>query len=196
MTVNTVDHGGDTAVLHIELKDCNRGDVDGSVAVSGPEDMVLGALSLMISAVAKHLGRTYRELHQALSPPINDEGSSNAEKSSCHRCGAELPSAGEASVTVYNPSFKVKYKVCKRCAMQVRLFLERRVPEESTDEDGICPVCGAKIEYCGDQEIADDGTLVSFSCPQCGAHGKAGYDLVFDAYYDVQKGDGGNDEGK
>ncbi len=61
--------------------------------------------------------------------------------------------------------------------------------KEALDREGHCPVCGAEIEYGGDQEIVDDGTVVSFSCPKCGAHGKAGYDLVFDAYYDVKKGD-------
>lgn len=56
--------------------------------------------------------------------------------------------------------------------------------------EGICPVCGAEIEYEGDQEIVDNGTVVGFTCPKCGTTGIAGYDLVFDAYYDVQKGDG------
>ena len=61
--------------------------------------------------------------------------------------------------------------------------------EPAGDQEDRCPVCGAEIEYDGDQEIVDDGTIVGFSCPVCGAHGKAGYNLVFDAYYDVQKGD-------
>lgn len=60
----------------------------------------------------------------------------------------------------------------------------------SLDQEDHCPVCGAKVEYGGDQEIVDNGALVSFSCPRCGAHGKAGYDLVFDAYYQVEKGEG------
>lgn len=70
------------------------------------------------------------------------------------------------------------------------LRMEKTAPEEPVgDLEDHCPVCGAEIEYGGDQEIVDNGTVVSFSCPKCGAHGKAGYDLVFDAYYDVQKGD-------
>ena len=60
----------ETAILHDELKDCNRDGVNGSVSVCGPEDMVLSGLSMMISAVANHLGCTYRDLCYAISTPI------------------------------------------------------------------------------------------------------------------------------
>lgn len=72
--------------------------------------------------------------------------------------------------------------------------LKKRYGPEVIDriegDDGRCPLCGAEIEYEGDQEIVDDCSMVSFTCPHCGASGKAGYDLMFDAYYDVEKGDG------
>lgn len=58
---------------------------------------------------------------------------------------------------------------------------------EGPEEDR-CPVCGAEIKYDGDQEIVDDGTVVGFTCPKCGAYGKAGYNLVFDDYYDIHEG--------
>ncbi len=97
------------------------------------------------------------------------------------------------TIGIYNPSTE------KVALMDATMFpsLERGAcvkiadvdAEPAGDQEDRCPVCGAEIEYDGDQEIVDDGTIVGFSCPVCGAHGKAGYNLVFDAYYDVQKGD-------
>lgn len=56
---------------------------------------------------------------------------------------------------------------------------------ELTNIEDICPLCGAEIEYQGDQELDDSGSVVSWECPKCGATGKAGYNLVFDAHYQV-----------
>lgn len=56
--------------------------------------------------------------------------------------------------------------------------------------DGICPNCGAEIEYEGSYEHDDSGATLQFRCPKCGVSGTVGYNLVFDAYHNVQDKDG------
>ena len=55
-------------------------------------------------------------------------------------------------------------------------------PDESGDQEGICPVCGATIKY-GDSEPMDNGGVHHWNCPECGASGKEGYNEVFDGHH-------------
>lgn len=53
-------------------------------------------------------------------------------------------------------------------------------------KDGVCPLCGRSIEYVGSYDHDDEGATLDFECHHCGATGKAGYDFVFDGYYQVR----------
>lgn len=57
-------------------------------------------------------------------------------------------------------------------------------------KDGICPLCGHNIEYIGSYDHDDEGATLDFECPHCGTTGKAGYDFVFDSYYQVRDKNG------
>lgn len=63
-------------------------------------------------------------------------------------------------------------------------------PETNEHEDGICPVCGKEINFVGSYDYDDYGATLDFECPYCGADGKAGYNFVFDNYYNVRDKNG------
>lgn len=62
-------------------------------------------------------------------------------------------------------------------------------PRPGQQEVEVCPVCGGELEFESDYSVDNEGYF-TWACSECGAHGKAGYDKVFDHHFDVTDGEG------